>query len=82
VSERPGEPGNLLDQAAAYALGVLPAEEARSFERELAQSDELQRAVAEYREICALLATARGVAPPAELKARLLDRVRREQRDR
>ncbi len=76
MSERPAGPGHLRDQAAAYALGSLTAEEARSFERELARSDELQRAVAEYREICALLATARGVAPPAELKDRLLRRIR------
>jgi len=68
-----------MNLAPAYALGALSPEEARTFEGELARSPELQHAVAEYREICALLATARGVAPPSELKARLLKRIRREQ---
>jgi anti-sigma-K factor RskA len=68
----------MLDLAPAYALGALSPEETRVFEGELARSAELQHAVAEYREICALLATARGITPPHELKARLLERVRRE----
>jgi anti-sigma-K factor RskA len=76
VSGSTGGPGNLLDLAPAYALGALSSEEAREFERELARSTELQRAVAEYREVCALLATAGGVAPPAALKTRLMQRVR------
>lgn len=66
----------MLDLAPAYALGSLSPEEARAFEHELARNTELQRELAEYREVCALLATAGGVAPPAALKTRLLERVR------
>lgn len=66
----------MLDLAPAYALGALSPDEARAFERELARSTELQRELAEYREVCALLATAGGVAPPPALKTRLVNRVR------
>lgn len=66
----------MLDLAPAYALGALSPEEAQAFERELARSRDLQRELAEYREVCALLASAGGVAPPPALKTRLMERVR------
>ena len=50
------------DLAAAYALGALPADEARRFEAVLAASPEAQREVAEYREVAALLARTRSSA--------------------
>lgn len=76
MSETPQD--SMRDLAPAYALGALSAEEARAFEAALAGSAELQRDVAEYRELGALLAVGAEQAPPAELKARLLERVRAE----
>ncbi len=78
MSEPTGGPGRVLDLAPGYALGALTPEEARAFEHELARSPELQRELAEYREVCALLATASGVIPPPALKTRLMDRVRED----
>ena len=66
-----------LDLAAAYALGALPAEEARRFEAYLAGSPEAQREVAEYREVAALLALAGPEsAPSPDLRERVIARVR------
>lgn len=67
--------GTVADLAPAYVLGTLSPEEARAFERALATSPDLQREVAEYRELCAVLGTAEPMAPPADLKQRLLERV-------
>jgi anti-sigma-K factor RskA len=65
------------DLAAAYALGALPAEEARRFETYLAGSPEAQREVAEYREVAALLALAGPeTAPSPDLRERVLARGR------
>ncbi|MDX2121544.1 MAG: anti-sigma factor [Gemmatimonadota bacterium] len=59
--------------AAAYSLGALDPDETRAFEAALAGSPELQREVAEYREVSALLAQAApGAGLPAELRARVL----------
>jgi anti-sigma-K factor RskA len=63
--------------AAAYSLGALDAEEARAFEAALAGSPELQREVAEYREVGALLAldaAAPGTGRPAGLRDRVMAR--------
>jgi anti-sigma-K factor RskA len=68
----------MRDLAPAYALGALSAEEASAFEAALARSPELQREVAEYRELNAVLAAGEPGHPPAELRGRLLDRVRTE----
>ncbi|MBM4189053.1 MAG: hypothetical protein FJ206_17270 [Gemmatimonadetes bacterium] len=69
-------PESIRELAAGYALGALTPEEARAFETALAQSPELQREVAEYREVNALLAAGRGgQAPSPEVKERLLARV-------
>jgi anti-sigma-K factor RskA len=64
------------EQAPAYVLGALSAEEARAFEAVLARDPELQREVAEFREVTAMLATGESMPPPPELKHRLLERVR------
>ncbi len=73
-------PEALHELAAAYALGALDPDEARAFERQLAGSPELQRELAAYREVAALLALGAPRMPldPA-LKQRLLQRVAREQ---
>jgi anti-sigma-K factor RskA len=64
------------DLAAAYALGALPADEARRFEAFLATSPEARREVAEYREVAALLALAGPDASPGpDLRDRVLARV-------
>lgn len=47
---------SLHDLAAAYALGALDPDEVRAFEAALAKSPPLQRKVAEFREVAALLA--------------------------
>lgn len=70
---------SLHDLAAAYALGALDADEKRAFEAELARSQTLQREVAEYRKIVALLAhgaDAGEVGP--DLRRRLAWRVAQE----
>lgn len=64
------------DLAPAYVLGTLTPDEARAFEAALEEDPNLQREVREYRETGALLALAGGAAPPADLKARLLERIR------
>lgn len=65
-------PDSPQDLAAAYALGALPADEARRFEAFLATSPEAQREVADYREVAALLALA---GPEATPSSTLRDRV-------
>ena len=69
------------DLAAAYALGALEPAEARAFESALAQSEALQREVAEYREVGALMAQgATGAAPAPSLRSRVAERIARENR--
>jgi anti-sigma-K factor RskA len=70
------EPETPLDLAPAYALGALDPAEARAFERVLATSPEAREAVAEFREVAALLALADDdVAPAPDLRGRLLSRL-------
>jgi anti-sigma-K factor RskA len=71
-------PDDVRDLAAGYALGALSPEETSAFEAALARSPELQREVAAYREVNALLATRDGAAAPAALRGRLLARIREE----
>ena len=66
---------SMRDLAPGYALGALTPEETRAFEAALATSPELQREVAEYRELNALLAEQESRPPAAELKARLRERI-------
>ncbi|HKP29824.1 MAG TPA: anti-sigma factor [Gemmatimonadales bacterium] len=69
---------DMRDLAPAYALGALDGEEKRAFEAALATSPELQQEVAEYRELNAVLAAGQPATPAAELRERLLARVRAE----
>jgi anti-sigma-K factor RskA len=61
--------------APGYVLGALSPEETRSFEAALAASPELQREVAEFREVSGLLALQDERAPAPELKERLRERI-------
>ena len=66
---------SLRDLAPGYVLGALSPEEARTFEAALAGSAELQREVAELREVSGLLALQEERAPAPELKQRLRERI-------
>ncbi|MFL5514056.1 MAG: anti-sigma factor domain-containing protein [Gemmatimonadales bacterium] len=67
------EQESVRDLAAAYALGALGTDDLREFERLLAGSADLQRDVAEYREVAALLGLGEsGTGPPADLRVRVL----------
>ena len=77
MSERPENPE--LNLAAAYALGILSPEEARSFERTLASSEAARHEVAEFQEVAAMLALqSPEVAADPALRARVLARVEQE----
>jgi anti-sigma-K factor RskA len=69
------------DLAAAYALGALPADEARRYEAFLATSPTAQRELAEYREVVAMLALvgAGATTPTAALRERVLARAAEDQ---
>ncbi|MEQ9399064.1 MAG: anti-sigma factor [Longimicrobiales bacterium] len=67
------------DLAAAYVLGALDPEERSAFEARLEQDAELQAEVDAHRELVGVLSDAvPRHAPPAALKARILDRARAE----
>ena len=70
-----GTPETMRDLVAGYSLGALTPEEIRAFEAALVISPELQRELQEHRELNALLALADQRTPPAELKARLRERI-------
>lgn len=72
-----GASETMRDLVAGYALGALTPEETRAFEAALAISPELQRDLQEHREVNALLALTDERSPPAELKARLRERIGR-----
>jgi anti-sigma-K factor RskA len=66
-----------MEEATAYVLGALEEEESATFEAALNDSPELQREVAELREVAGLLALAvRPVAPPPELRERIVSDAR------
>lgn len=68
----------IRDLAGAYALGALAPDESERFEAGLARSPDLQREVAEYREVAALLALAGPEASPNDgLRRRVVSRVGR-----
>jgi anti-sigma-K factor RskA len=67
------------DQAALYALGQLPPDETADFSVALTVDPELRVLVAELEAAAAALAFAAPVqAPPGDLKARVLETIRRE----
>ncbi len=61
-----------VDRVPAYVLGALDPDEAAAFETVLAGSAELQREVAEYREVCARIAEGESRTPPAQLRQRVM----------
>ena len=68
---------SIKDLAAAYAIGALDEHEVREFEALLAQSKELQREVAEYREVSGqMVHGAPAVEPDPSLRQRLLDQIK------
>jgi anti-sigma-K factor RskA len=69
----------LHDLTAAYALDALDAEDARRYEAHLARCERCQGELAELSESAGALAYAsEAPAPPAELRARILDQARSE----
>lgn len=71
----------LQDQAALYVLRLLPPEEALAFAKEADGNAELSALVSQFEESAAALVHAMPQqAPPAALKARVLDAVRHEKR--
>ncbi len=73
MSDAPTE--TVRDLLPGYALGALSPEEARAVEAALAESAELRRELAEFRETNALLALREDRAPDPALKRRLMERV-------
>ena len=71
-------PEPIRELAAGYALGALTPEEAKSFELALAQSAELAREVAEYREVNALLAHSAAIRPGSTVKTKLFHQIERD----
>ncbi len=73
----------LRDLAPSYVLGVLDADERAAFERGL-QHPEYAATLASdldtYRTATEMMATAQPVAPPANLKARMMERIAAEKR--
>jgi anti-sigma-K factor RskA len=66
---------DLQDQAALYALGILPAGEAEAFERALAAEPELARLARELQEAAGDLARVPEGKAPAALKARVMGEI-------
>jgi anti-sigma-K factor RskA len=65
------------EQAAAYALGALDADERAAFEARLAEDAELRRMVAEFEaSLAGIVAQMQGPGPPPALKERVMKRAR------
>ena len=65
----------LLELAAAYALGATTPEETAAIEAALATTPELVAEIASFREVVAAMTQAGTVAPSPETRMRLLERV-------
>jgi anti-sigma-K factor RskA len=73
------EANALHDLTAAYALDALDPEEAREYEAHLARCERCRAELAELSEAAGALAYAtEAPAPPAELRARILQQAQRE----
>lgn len=71
-SRDPGTPDDLHHLAAAYALDALDPDERRRFEAHYPGCEICWREVDDFRATAAVLAEASGVAPPPDLKARIM----------
>jgi anti-sigma-K factor RskA len=70
-------PNDRTGQATAYVLGALEDEERIAFELALQESPDLQREVAELREVAGLIALAvRPMTPPSSLRERIVSDAR------
>lgn len=65
----------LRDMAPAYVLGALSADERAAFERALTSSSELAQEVSAYRSVVAHIGSSTEIKPPADVRARFLDRI-------
>ncbi|MFE2233554.1 zf-HC2 domain-containing protein, partial [Streptomyces sp. NPDC059442] len=63
--------------AGAYALHALPPADEAAFEAHLATCEACRREVREFREAAARLGAADPMAPPPDLRARVLDEISR-----
>jgi anti-sigma-K factor RskA len=68
----------LLELAAAYALGATTSDETAAIEGALATTPELVAEIASFREVVAAMGQAGSVVPSAETRLRLLERVHSE----
>jgi anti-sigma-K factor RskA len=66
----------LFELAAGYALGATSEEETAAVEAALPESPELRAEVASFRDVMVMLAESRAVRPSADLRDRLVTRVR------
>ncbi len=75
-NQMPETPDGLENEAALYALGVLDSESAARFEELLSRDAAAEAALRMYDSAAALLAESlEPVAPPPQLKQRLLERI-------
>lgn len=65
----------LHELAAVYALGALEPAEAAEFEAHLATCERCRRELADYSDVVEELARADEIAPPPELRARIVDEI-------
>lgn len=71
----------VLEQAALYALGVLEGQEKETFEKLVAEGCATCKAVKDFQNVAGLLGTSvKLVAPPASLRAKLLERIAAERK--
>lgn len=73
----------LRDLAPAYVLGTIEADERAAFDRGRQNpeyTETLERDLDTHRTACELIATAQPVAPPPDLRARMLERIAAEKR--
>jgi anti-sigma-K factor RskA len=73
-------PEHLQDDAAMYAMGLLPAPEARQLETAIARDPELAALVASLRDTTgAFAATVQPIHPPPALRSRLMSQIQAQQ---
>lgn len=73
---------DLHTMTGAYAANALDEPERREFEQHLAECDACRQEVAELQATAAMLATAQEQAPPASMRAAVLDEIDRTRQER